>query len=185
MVSPEALKLRGGHNALNAAAAVAAVRALGIDDEIIADVLGAFEGLPHRMALVGEIQGVCFYDDSKGTNVGASVTALTTLVEDKAVLIAGGRDKGGSYAPLVEALRKKGRSLVVIGEASDRIASAAEGVLPIERATSMDDAVVLAWRAARPGDAVLLSPACSSFDMFEDYKDRGDAFVRAVGRVKT
>lgn len=173
-------KLQGGHNALNVSAAIAAVEPFGVDDAAITKVLATFEGLPHRMVLVAEKNGVRYYDDSKGTNVGASVTALQTLVEPKAVLIAGGRDKGGSYAPLVDALRKKGRALVVIGEAAEAIAKAAEGALPIERATSMDDAVLRASNLARSRDAVLLSPACSSFDMFKDYKDRGDAFVRAV-----
>jgi UDP-N-acetylmuramoylalanine--D-glutamate ligase len=123
---------------------------------------------------------VRYYDDSKGTNVGASVAALKGLAEARAVLVAGGRDKGGDYGPLVEALRSKGRALVLIGEAADRIADAAAGALPIERAASMSDAVERASRLARPGDAVLLSPACSSFDMFRDYHDRGAAFVRAV-----
>jgi UDP-N-acetylmuramoylalanine--D-glutamate ligase len=180
VVEPSALRIRGGHNALNAAAAVAAVDPFDVSGETIAKVFSSFEGLPHRMVMVAEIDGVRFYDDSKGTNVGAAVTALETLLEPKAVLIAGGRDKGGSYAPLVDALEKKGRALVVIGEAADRIASAAEGKIPIHRAKTMDEAVALAARAARPGDAVLLSPACSSFDMFEDYKDRGRAFVRAI-----
>ena len=182
-VESDALKLRGGHNALNAAAAVAAVRSFGVHGVVIANVLSTFEGLPHRMVLVAEIAGVRFYDDSKGTNVGASVTALETLAEDKAVLIAGGRDKGGSYAPLALALKKKGRALVVIGEAADAIASAAKGVLPVHHARAMDEAVGVASRLAKSGDAVLLSPACSSFDMFKDYEDRGDAFVRAVRRL--
>jgi UDP-N-acetylmuramoylalanine--D-glutamate ligase len=178
-------KLQGGHNALNVSAAIAAVEPFGVDEDAITKVLATFEGLPHRMVLVAEIGGVRFYDDSKGTNVGASVTALRTLAEDKAVLIAGGREKGGSYAPLVDALKTKGRALVVIGEAADAIAAAAKGALPIERASSMDEAVAIAKKAARSGDAVLLSPACSSFDMFKDYKDRGDAFVRAVRRFQS
>jgi UDP-N-acetylmuramoylalanine--D-glutamate ligase len=96
------------------------------------------------------------------------------------VLIAGGRDKLGDYGPLVAALRDRGRALVLIGEAADRIEAAARGALPIARASSMVEAVQAARELARPGDAVLLSPACSSFDMFRDYKDRGDVFARAV-----
>lgn len=179
-VEPSALRIRGGHNALNASAALAAIDPFGVDDETIGRVFASFEGLPHRMVLVAEIEGVRFYDDSKGTNVGATVTAIETILEDKAVLIAGGRDKGGSYAPLVDALRKKGRAVVVIGEAADRIASAIGNTVPVHRAKTMDDAVDLAARAAKKGDAVLLSPACSSFDMFRDYKHRGDEFVRSV-----
>jgi UDP-N-acetylmuramoylalanine--D-glutamate ligase len=176
----DAFALSGGHNALNVAAAVACVRALGVPADTIRRVLGEFPGLPHRTAFVGEIAGVRFYDDSKGTNVGAAVTALVGLREPKAVLIAGGRDKGGSYGPLVDALVSKGRAVVVIGEAADAIAAAVGDRIPVRKATSMDDAVRLGAGLASAGDAVLLSPACSSFDMFRDYKHRGDEFVRAV-----
>lgn len=175
-----AIRLQGGHNAQNVAAAIAAVGPFEIPDETVRRVLATFEGLPHRMALVGEHRGVRYYDDSKGTNVGASVTALRGLSEAKVVLIAGGRDKGGSYAPLVEALREKGRGVVVIGEASEAIASQVGSALPLRRARSMEDAVRSAMELATAGDAVLLSPACSSFDMFRDYKHRGDSFVLAV-----
>ncbi len=174
------LRIAGRHNIENACASIALASAMGAPPSAITEALAAFGGLGHRTVLAGEIQGVRYYDDSKGTNVGASVAALRGLLEPKAVLIAGGRDKLGSYGPLVEALREKGRGLVVIGEAAARIADAAAGALPIERATSMADAVQKAAALAQPGDAVLLSPACSSFDMFRDYKDRGDAFVKAV-----
>ncbi|AUX40776.1 UDP-N-acetylmuramoylalanine--D-glutamate ligase [Sorangium cellulosum] len=174
------ITLTGAHNLANACASVALATALGASATAIAEALARFDGLPHRTALVAELAGVRYYDDSKGTNVGASVAALSGLREAKAVLIAGGRDKLGDYAPLVAALRERGRALVVLGEAADRIAAAAGGVLPIARAGSMDEAVLAARALAQPGDAVLLSPACSSFDMFRDYKDRGDAFVRAV-----
>jgi UDP-N-acetylmuramoylalanine--D-glutamate ligase len=176
----ERMRLRGAHNVANACAAVALATAMGAPPAAIGDALAAFEGLPHRTALVAEIEGVRFYDDSKGTNVGAAVAALSGLGEPRAVLIAGGRDKLGDYGPLVAALRERGRALVLLGEAAGRIADAAAGAIPTERAASMDDAVRRARALARPGDAVLLSPACSSFDMFRDYKDRGDAFVRAV-----
>jgi len=178
--SSTAMKLEGQHNARNAAAAIAAVAPFGVPRETIAKVLASFEGLPHRMVLVRELNGVRFYDDSKGTNVGASVTALRGLREARAVLIAGGRDKQGSYAPLADAMRDKGRAAVVLGEAANAIARALEGVVPVARASSMDDAVNKSAALAQRGDAVLLSPACSSFDMFRDYKHRGDEFVRAV-----
>jgi UDP-N-acetylmuramoylalanine--D-glutamate ligase len=135
------------------------------------------------MAYVGGIRGVRFYDDSKGTNVGASVTALLGLDEQKGVLIAGGRDKLGDYAPLVEALRRKGRALVVLGEAAERIADAAGSVVPVEHAANLGDAVSAAFRLANCGDAVLLSPACSSFDMFSGYAERGEKFVAAVRQL--
>jgi UDP-N-acetylmuramoylalanine--D-glutamate ligase len=177
------IRLKGGHNALNVAAALAAVRPFGIPSATIREVLASFEGLPHRMALVGEARGIRWYDDSKGTNVGAAVTAILGVAEPRVVLIAGGRDKGGSYAPLASALAEKGRAAVVIGEAADAIAGAIGGVVPVKRAASMDEAVALAGAAAEAGDAVLLSPACSSFDMFKDYKERGDVFARAVKGV--
>jgi UDP-N-acetylmuramoylalanine--D-glutamate ligase len=174
------LALQGGHNATNAAAAIAAIAPFDVAPKTIRAVLQTFRGLPHRMVLVAEIGGVRYYDDSKGTNVGAVVTALEGLVEPKAVLIAGGRDKEGSYAPLVAALRSRGRAAVLIGEASDRIADAIGDAIPVHRADTLDDAVRQSARLAEKGDAVLLSPACSSYDMFRDYKHRGDEFVRAV-----
>jgi UDP-N-acetylmuramoylalanine--D-glutamate ligase len=175
-----AIALSGGHNALNVAAAIACVRPFGVPAAVLRRVLGAFAGLPHRTALVAEIGGVTYYDDSKGTNVGATVTALEGLVQPRVVLIAGGRDKGGSYGPLVEALRRKGRAAVLIGEAANAMARAIGSSLPVERAASMREAVRASASLAVAGDAVLLSPACSSFDMFRDYKHRGDEFVRAV-----
>jgi UDP-N-acetylmuramoylalanine--D-glutamate ligase len=176
----DALRVRGLHNLTNACAAVASARAAGASEAGVGAALASFAGLPHRHVLVRELGGVRFYDDSKATNVGAAVTALSGMEEPRAVLIAGGRDKLGSYAPLVEVLRKRGRALVLIGEAADRIAETAGGAIAIERAGSMEEAVSIAARLAQPGDAVLLSPACSSFDMFESYKARGDAFCAAV-----
>jgi UDP-N-acetylmuramoylalanine--D-glutamate ligase len=178
--SREKIALQGGHNALNVAAALAAVRPFDLAPDLVAAVLATFSGLPHRMVFVREKERVRFYDDSKGTNVGASVTAVRGVREEKVVLIAGGRDKGGSYGPLVDALRERGRAAVLIGEATDLIREAIGDAVPVRKAGSMDEAVALSAELARPGDAVLLSPACSSFDMFRDYKERGDAFVRAV-----
>jgi UDP-N-acetylmuramoylalanine--D-glutamate ligase len=174
------IALKGGHNALNVAAALACVQPFRVPAATIRSVLTRFQGLPHRTALVAEMDRVRFYDDSKGTNVGASVTALNGLSEPRVVLIAGGRDKGGSYAPLVEALERRGRAVVLIGESGDAIAAAIGQRLPIRRATSMSEAVRASAALALPGDAVLLSPACSSFDMFRDYKHRGDEFAREV-----
>ena len=174
------LRIAGIHNVANACASIAVAAELGASEAEIAAALQGFEGLGHRTALVGEVDGVRYYDDSKGTNVGASVAALRGLREPRAVLIAGGRDKLGDYAPLVGALRDKGRALVLIGEAAARIESAVRGAVPIARAASMDEAVRAAREFAQTGDAVLLSPACSSFDMFRDYKHRGDVFARIV-----
>ena len=176
--------IQGGHNALNVAAAVAACADMGVAHDVIARVVRDFRGLPHRMTLVADVGGVRYYDDSKGTNVGASVTALLGIAEKKAVLIAGGRDKGGSYGPLVDALVKRGRAVVLLGEAAEAIEQAVGGAVPVRRVASLDEAVRAASTLAQPGDAVLLSPACSSFDMFRDYKHRGEEFVRAVGELQ-
>lgn len=180
-----AILLRGEHNALNVAASIALATGVGVSEGAIREALGSFAGLAHRIALVTTVGGVRYYDDSKGTNVGASVAALLGLSEPKVVLVAGGRDKLGSYGPLVEALRKKGRGAVLIGEAAARIAEAIGDAVPTALASSMSDAVEKAAAMAAPGDAVLLSPACSSFDMFRDYKDRGDKFVQAVRALAT
>jgi UDP-N-acetylmuramoylalanine--D-glutamate ligase len=174
------LALRGGHNALNAAAAIAAVRPFGLDPRLIAEVLAGFRGLPHRMAFVRRRAGVSYYDDSKGTNVDAAVTAVRGMDEAKVVLVAGGRGKGATYAPLAAALRDRGRAAVLLGEEKEALREAIGDAVAVRVTSSMEEAVEIAAELAQPGDAVLLSPACSSFDMFADYKDRGDAFVRAV-----
>lgn len=181
------LRISGLHNLENACASIAVAKAMGADPQSIEKALNTFEGLGHRTAFTAEIEGVRYYDDSKGTNVGASVAALSGLREAFAVLIAGGRDKWGDYTPLILALRQKGRALVLIGEAAERIAESAlkQGLsIPIARASSMREAVLAAKKFAHFGDAVLLSPACSSFDMFRDYKERGDVFVRAVREIQ-
>jgi UDP-N-acetylmuramoylalanine--D-glutamate ligase len=150
-------------------------------------VLRSFKGLPHRMQHIAAVQHVDYYDDSKATNVGAAVAALTGFARAKikVVLIAGGKDKGGSYAPLREMLEKHGAGLVLIGEASDLIARAFEGTaLPVARANSMEQAVHAAHRLARWGEAVVLAPACASFDMFRSYAHRGDVFRDAVLALK-
>ena len=179
-ISLSGSRLHGRHNASNAAAAVAAARALGVAWEHIQASLIRFQPLAHRMTLVAEHEGIRYYDDSKGTNVGAAVTALLGIRENRAVLILGGRDKLGSYQPLAEALRSKGRAAVLIGEAADAIAQALENVVAFERASSMTEAVRRAQALAMPGDAIILSPACSSFDMFSGYAERGERFVQAV-----
>ncbi len=177
------MKLQGAHNALNACASMAMAAAMGGTEQGARQALSTFAGLSHRTVLVGEVGGVRYYDDSKGTNVGAAVAALRGMREGRAVLIAGGRDKQGSYEPLVDTLRERGRALVLIGEAADRIAQAARGAIAVYRAATMDEAVQRASELAQAGDAVLLSPACSSFDMYKNYAERGDAFAAAVRRL--
>jgi UDP-N-acetylmuramoylalanine--D-glutamate ligase len=134
------------------------------------------------MELVGQLNGVMFVDDSKGTNVGAVVKSLEGFARGpgKVAVILGGRDKGGSYAPLVPLCKTVCRAAVLIGESKDRIADALGNAVPIERAATLEDAVARASAACQPGDTVLLSPACSSYDMFRDYKERGDRFRAAA-----
>jgi UDP-N-acetylmuramoylalanine--D-glutamate ligase len=174
--------LVGRHNQANALAALLSSRLAGASEAEARAALLAFRPLAHRMELVAEADRVAYYDDSKGTNVGAVVAALEGFPRP-VVLIAGGRDKGGDYAPLVAALKSVGRAAVLIGEAADKIAAALRGVLPVERAPTMEAAVDAARALARPGDAVVLSPACSSFDMFRDYAHRAEVFRAAVARI--
>jgi UDP-N-acetylmuramoylalanine--D-glutamate ligase len=178
-----ALPVTGGHNVQNACAAVLIARSLGVPDVAIEKALRAFRGLPHRMVEVRALDGVRYYDDSKATNVGAAVAALEGLrdLSGKVVLIAGGKDKGGSYAPLRAQMDAVGRALVLIGEAAPLIEVAMAGSpLDVAHAASMEEAVREAERLARPGDVVLLAPACSSFDMFRSYAQRGEVFEAAV-----
>ena len=174
------LSLSGLHNAANAMAALALSDALNIDRAIAVHALQHFKGLPHRVEKVAEYAGVSFYDDSKGTNVGATVAALHGMV-CQVVLIAGGDGKGQDFSPLVPALKARARALIVMGRDGPKIAdAAARSGVPIEQAHDMMDAVQRAVRLAQPGDAVLLSPACASFDMFDNYVHRARVFVEAV-----
>ncbi len=177
------LALSGGHNATNACAAALIARLAGADAAAISATLRELTGLPHRAAFVRSLGGVDYVDDSKATNVGAAVAALDGLASPgrRAVLIAGGVDKGGSYAPLRERLALVGRAVVLIGEATPILEEALEGLpIPVVRAATLEDAVLRARDLAEPSDVVLLAPACSSFDMFRSYAHRGDAFVAAV-----
>jgi UDP-N-acetylmuramoylalanine--D-glutamate ligase len=172
------LGVPGTHNALNALAALALCDAVGLPLAPLAGALRAFGGLPHRMQLIAVQGDVRFYNDSKGTNVGASRAALEGL-GSKCVLIAGGDGKGQDFRPLVEPVRANARAVVLIGRDSAKIEAAlrASGV-PLSHANDLKEAVERAYLAARPGDAVLLSPACASYDMFRDYRHRGDEFTR-------
>jgi UDP-N-acetylmuramoylalanine--D-glutamate ligase len=174
--------LIGRHNQENALAAVMAARLTGATSVEADLVLQSFRALAHRMELVAEVAGVAYFDDSKGTNVGAVVAALSGFPR-RVVLIAGGRDKGGSYQPLAAAMAEVGRGAVVIGEAGPAIGEALAPVVPVVKATTMEEAVHSAAGLARPGDAVVLSPACSSFDMFRNYEHRAQVFRAAVERL--
>jgi UDP-N-acetylmuramoylalanine--D-glutamate ligase len=180
---PAEPRIPGAHNRENAAAATAAARALGVDDAEIASALRSFAGVPHRLELVREVGGVRYVNDSKATNVAAALRGLAAY-PDPLHLILGGSLKGESFAPLARAIRERGgvRSVWLVGEATDQLAQAleAEG-LDSERVGTLDRAVAAAAAvAAAPGDIVLLSPACASYDQFENFEQRGEAFRRLV-----
>lgn len=181
----DALRIVGTHNVANALAALALAEALGCARAPMLEALRNFSGLPHRVALVAMREdGVAFYDDSKGTNVGSTVAALVGLGR-RAVLIAGGDGKGQDFSPLRAAVAEHARATVLIGRDAARIEAALAGLdLPIEHARDMDDAVQRADALAHAGDAVLLSPACASLDMFRSYVDRAEAFIRAVHQLQ-
>lgn len=178
------LPLPGLHNAANALAALALCHALDLAMPRLLDGLLSFRGLPHRVEFVAEIHGVRYYDDSKGTNVGATVAALQGRLhapDGKTVLIAGGDGKGQDFSPLVPAVAAHARAVVLLGRDAPLIeAVLQDGAVPLRRAADMDEAVLAAAAAARPGDAVLLSPACASFDMYRNYVHRAEAFIDAV-----
>ncbi|RLJ67764.1 UDP-N-acetylmuramoyl-L-alanine--D-glutamate ligase [Sulfurisoma sediminicola] len=178
------LPLSGLHNAANAMAALALCAAIDAHDSLDAEALlpglREFRGLPHRVERVAELCGVTWFDDSKGTNVGATVAALEGL-QRKVVVILGGDGKGQDFSPLKPAIARHGRAVVLIGRDGPAIAAAIAGCgVPVQTAADMADAVRVAARAAWAGDAVLLSPACASFDMFRNYEHRAQVFVAAV-----
>jgi UDP-N-acetylmuramoylalanine--D-glutamate ligase len=174
------MQVAGLHNVANALAALALCRVIDIPMPDLIGGLRSFKGLPHRVERVAEIGGITYYDDSKGTNVGATIAALKGL-GCKAVLIAGGQGKGQNFAPLNQIVSRHARAVVLIGSDAPMIAVALEGCgVKVVRAKDMSDAVHQAARLAQSGDVVLLSPACASFDMFYNYKHRAEVFVQAV-----
>jgi UDP-N-acetylmuramoylalanine--D-glutamate ligase len=184
LINLQDLKIVGLHNAANALAAAALCRGIGIDYAHIIQTLYNFKGLPHRVEWVANIDDVDYYDDSKGTNVGATCAALTGLAQ-KVVLIAGGDGKGQDFAPLAAAVAENASAVVLIG----RDASLIEAVLiptniPLYQAIDLTEAVNIAKKLAKADEAVLLSPACASFDMFKNYVHRAEVFVAAVNRLK-
>jgi UDP-N-acetylmuramoylalanine--D-glutamate ligase len=180
LLRSDELALSGMHNTANALAALALCQAVGLPLAPTLETLRAFRGLSHRVEKIAEIDGVVYYDDSKGTNVGATVAALQGLGR-KVVLIAGGDGKGQDFSPLGPVLASHGRALVLIGRDATRIEAAVAGCgIGALHAQDMQQAVRKAAVAARPGDAVLLSPACASFDMFRNYAHRAEVFTQAV-----
>jgi UDP-N-acetylmuramoylalanine--D-glutamate ligase len=173
------IALTGAHNLENLMAALLIALEMGATPAGCAKVLASFQGLPHRLEWVSNLRGIDFFDDSKATNVGAVVRSLEHF-DRPVVLIAGGRDKGGDYHPLFPLLRRKVKQVILLGESREIMAAAFAGQAPVQTATDMAQAVTMAFAAAVPDDVVLLSPACSSFDMFRDYAERGKVFQQAV-----
>jgi UDP-N-acetylmuramoylalanine--D-glutamate ligase len=173
------LKLKGVHNLDNVMAALATTLLMGCDAAPALAAVESFPGLPHRMELVGLVDGIPWYNDSKGTNVGSVVKSLESFAGG-VTLIAGGKDKGGDYGPLAELVRERVSHLLLIGEAKERISAALGHLTDTRSCGSLEEAVQLAHRLTGPGGVVLFSPACSSFDMFKNYEERGERFAALV-----
>jgi UDP-N-acetylmuramoylalanine--D-glutamate ligase len=175
------IPLRGEHNVENVLAACAAAYLAGATPAAIATGVKSFRGVEHRLEFAGEFSGVQFYNDSKATNVDAAVKAIEAF-PGPLVVILGGKDKGSPYTPLRGLLHERARQALLIGEAAQKIAADLEGAVEIRQAGTLERAMQLAVEAAQPGDTVLLAPACSSFDQFENYEQRGRAFKELVAR---
>jgi UDP-N-acetylmuramoylalanine--D-glutamate ligase len=181
-ISLEGLRLAGRHNLENVLVALASVWCLGADVDAAATALARFEGLRHRCEIVARHDAVTWVNDSKATNVGAAVKALAGFA-NPVIWIAGGRGKGANFAALADVARTHARLVLLIGEDADRLAETLHAAVPCERVETLARAVERAREVAKPGDVVLLAPACASFDQFENFEDRGDAFVALVGQT--
>jgi UDP-N-acetylmuramoylalanine--D-glutamate ligase len=179
VINTDEIGIKGAHNLENALAATAICLAAGVHERSIARVLAEFKGLEHRLEPVRELDGVSYINDSKGTNVGAVMKSIESF-ESPVILIAGGLDKHSDFAPLVPLVKERVKTLVLIGKAADEMERVLGGAARVLRAANMEDAVALSKAEASPGDVVLLSPACASFDMFADFEDRGRKFKEAV-----
>ncbi|MDQ3652714.1 MAG: UDP-N-acetylmuramoyl-L-alanine--D-glutamate ligase [Acidobacteriota bacterium] len=181
------MKLLGMHNVQNVLAALAVGLACGASPESMRETVRSFAPVEHRLERVAEVDGVTFYNDSKATNVDAAVKALGAFadIKGRVVMILGGRGKNAPYEPLASLIQAYARSLILIGEDADRIDQELKFYAPVERASDMRDAVRRAHAAAKPGDIVLLAPACASFDMFDNFEHRGQAFKEAVNGLRT
>ena len=177
------IALRGGHNVENVLAACAAAYLAGATPAAIASGVKTFRGVEHRLEFVAEIGGVKFYNDSKATNVDAALKAVEAFSEPL-IAILGGKDKGSPYTPLAEPLRERARVVILIGAAAEKIAADLGDAVEVAHAGTLERAVQLASKRAQPGDVVLLAPACSSFDQFENYEERGRKFKELVARLQ-
>ena len=183
LLERKVIGLRGSHNIENVLAAAVAARLAGVEPAAITEGVRTFAGVEHRIEYVATISDVEYFNDSKATNVDATLKALDAFAGN-VVLILGGKDKGSDFGILRQALRSRARLALLIGAAADKIEQQLGGVIPVERAGTMDRAVELAARRARPGDVVLLAPACASFDQFENYEQRGRVFKQLVRELE-
>jgi len=179
LLKRDELHLLGDHNVANALAAALAVHETGIPAPLIAEGLRSFRPLPHRLEPVGEVNGVLWINDSKATNIAATTVAVIAM-QRPFVLLLGGRHKGEPYTSLAPLLADKCRLVIAYGEAGPLVEQDLQGKAPLERGTTFENVIERARRAAKSGDAVLLSPACSSYDMFKNYEERGATFRRLV-----
>jgi len=179
VVSVSEVQLKGEHNIENILAAMAVVDGYGVPASSLADAIREFRGVEHRIEFVREVAGVRYFNDSKATNVDSSIKAIESF-DGNLFVILGGRDKGAPYEPLSAAMKGRVKHVLLLGEAADRIAVAFGAAIPLSRVATLEEAVTRAASLAVPGDIVLLSPACASYDMFENYEHRGRTFKRAV-----
>jgi UDP-N-acetylmuramoylalanine--D-glutamate ligase len=184
LISTAELKIRGQHNYANVLAALALGSSIDLPMQAMLDAVKEFPGLEHRTQWVAEINGVNWFNDSKGTNVGATLAAIEGL-PGKHVLIAGGQGKGADFLSLRDIAEQRLRAVVLIGEDAEKIAQVIDQLVPVKIAVDMDDAVQLASGFAQSGDNVLLSPACASFDMFKGFAHRGEVFMKAVEALRS
>ncbi len=179
LLTRDEIGIRGAHNLENVMATLAVGLACGAAPESMRETIRNFKGVEHRLEFVAEINGVKFYNDSKATNVDSTIKALEAF-DSGVIVILGGKDKGSSYAPLVPLVQARCEHVILIGAATEIIATALENTKPLHRATTMQEAVQLGAKLARTGDIVLLAPACASFDMFDNYEHRGRVFKSSV-----
>jgi UDP-N-acetylmuramoylalanine--D-glutamate ligase len=183
VIMTDQISIRGKHNLYNAMAASLVARVMGISTASIRATLKNFKGVEHRLEFVGEVNGVTYVNDSKATNVDSVWYALQSF-SSPIILFLGGRDKGNDYSRLLDSVQKHVKSIVAIGESADKVAKAFGSIVSVTMATTMEQAVRTAAAMAAPGDVVLLSPACASFDWFENYEHRGRVFKQLVAELK-
>jgi UDP-N-acetylmuramoylalanine--D-glutamate ligase len=176
-------RLFGEHNRENLMAAICAARAMGVSPKAIQTVINTFKGVPHRLEFVRKKDGVFFFNDSKGTNVMSAKRALASFTANPIILIAGGKDKGMDYTPLADLVKKRVKILILLGEAKEKINRAIGDFAETYLVGTFEEAVLLAYQKSRSGDIILLSPGCSSFDMFRNFEERGDYFKKIVTQL--